>query len=248
MKRIPGFYMPDLKKTITGFLITSIIIFPACDKESLKDFFMLGSVKKVQSETLEELEKKAHDLADNSSKETGSGEKLGIVYQKIGDKYLQRKTWTSAIEAYEKAIGYGRDSSVVHYTIAVAYANRGRELQKTQDIDRAEFHYKRAVEISPDNYRARYGLGILYAYTKDDKTKGLKVFRDLIALNRNYFDARFAIGRIYYELGEKRKSLSTYEDLYSDLKQQKKSPQMDEYIKNCKLNIERLMVELAGSR
>lgn len=246
MKKISVFHIFSIKKTVIGLvIIVSVSIF-ACER--VKDFFTLGSVKAVKSESLEELEKRAMEYETNTNKETGAGDKLAIIYQKIGDKYLERKTWTSAINAYEKAIGYGRDSSIVHYSIAVAYANRGKELQDKSDINKAEYQYKRAIEISPDNYDARYGLGILYAYLKNDKAKGLKIFKVLIALNDKYYSARFAVGRIYYELGEKKISLSIYEDLYSDLQKQKKSPQMEEYLKNCKINIERLMTELAGSK
>lgn len=246
MRKLPVISVSISKMIIISLMMIFMPVLSACSIDDLKNFFTIGAVKSVKSDNLEELEKKVKEYESNAGKKEVSGDKLAILYQDIGDKYLERKTWTSAIKAYEKAIGYGRDSSVIHYSIAVAYANRGSELQKDADFDKAEFHYKRAIEISPDYYHARYGLGILYAYARNDKARGLEIMKDLAARDRNYFNARFALGRIYYELGEKRKSLSVYEDLNSDLQKQKKSPQIEEYQRNCKLNIERLMSELAG--
>jgi tetratricopeptide (TPR) repeat protein len=244
------FFKKGLKKykaMVYSFIFLLFFLW-ACDSDSCRDIFTLGPVKAVKSESVEELEERAKKYESQMNKKIESADSLGIVYQKLGDKYLERMTWTSAIESYEKAIGYGRSSPIVHYSLAVAYANRGRDNLSKGDINKAEYHYKKAIELSPDFYDAIYGLGILYAYAKDDKEKGLEIISNLVARNREYYIARFALARMYYESGDPSKALSVYEDLYSDLQKQKKSPQIEEYLEKCKANIERLMIELSGKR
>ncbi len=65
---------------------------------------------------------------------------------------------------------------------------------------------------------------------------------------RAYHKAGFALARFHYELGNPRKSLSIYEDLYDDLNKPAGSPQITEYKNSCKENIERLMREIARKK
>lgn len=241
-------YRGIVRKFSVLIILISVLISTACKEGSWQDLFTFKSIRSAKGDDIEELEDRVKKYEKVLDKRIESSHELGMIYQKLGVKYLDRKAWSSAIDSFEKAIGYGRDNPIVHNSLAVAYANRGKEIVNNEDIKKAEYHYKRTLEIRPDYHDARYGLGILLFYIKGDRGEGLKVMEGLVSRDKKYYLARFALGRFYYELEKLERSLSVYEALYSDLQGLKGSSQIEEYKKGCKINIERLMRELARKR
>jgi len=222
-----------------------IITLQGCDNNSWTDIFIPKAVKTVRGYNEDQLKEKADQYEKLLDKRIKTSDKLGPIYQKLGDKYLKTKTWNSAIESYEKAIGYGRDSTIIHYSLGVAYANKGKVIAQRDDIDKAEYHYRRALEMSPDFDKASYGLSILLFYLKEEKEKGFMEMEKLVLKKKNNYKARFALGRFNYELNNPQKALSIYEGIYSDLNSLTASQVNKNYKKKCKKNIERLILELS---
>ncbi len=213
-----------------------------------RDLFIPESVKTVRSDQVRTLRKEAENAEEKFKKEIETAERAGVAYEKLGAKYLELRDWTPAIEALEKAVAYGRSGSLVHHSLAVAYANRGKALMKSGDISKAESHYQLAIEKNPNNYDSRYGLAILKFYLKNEKETAMDLVRGIISEKSTYFPARFALARFYYERNNPERALSEYEALYSDLQSQKDSPLVKEYREDCKKNISRLMMELSRKR
>ncbi len=237
-----------VKKLTLVFLLISIFPLSRCGDFSCKDLFTLKPVRMVRGDDIERLKRKAEEYDKGVEEKIESAEKAGAVYQRLGEKYLERQMWDLSIESLEKAVGYGRNTPVVHYSIAVAYANKAQELHSRSFASKAEHHYKRALEIQPDYQQASYGLGILYFYIMGDKKKGLEEMKRVVQKDRNYYRARFALARFYYELNNPKRSLSLYEDLYADLQGLPDSSEVNAYRESCKQNIERLMLELSREK
>ena len=237
-----------MKALMITVISISLCISGCGDDSWISDLFTLKSVKTVRDENIEQLKKKASKYEKQLNEKLRSADSLSIVHQKLGEKYLDGKAWTSAIESFKKSIGYGRDTSFVHYSLAIAYANRGKGLASKADTEKAEHHYKRALEISPNNYDASYGLGILLFYSKQEREEGVRIMESLAQRKKVFYRARFALGRFYYELKKINKSLSIYENIHSDLERQTDSSEVKKYKKECRKNIERLMLELSGRR
>ena len=237
-----------MKRICTLFTVIFVSTFLGCKDFSCQDIFTLGSVRRVRDDNIERLKKKAEEYDKVAWEKIESAEKAGDLYQKLGEKYLQRKLWDLSITSLEKALGYGRETPIVHYSLAVAYANRGKEMKDNANIDKAEHHYRRALEINPDYDQAAHGLGIILFYVKHDRDGGLKVMKRVVRRNRNYYNARFTLARFYYELKKPEKSLAIYEELHSDLRGLPDSSAVKTFRENCERNIERLMMELSTKR
>lgn len=233
---------------ILVFFILILVPLLGCSDFNCGDIFTLKSVKVVRDDDIDRLKKKAEKYEKGVADRIQSAEKAGNVYQMLGEKYLERKLWDLSIESFGKAIGYGRNTPGIHYSIAVAYANRAKELNNHSDVSKAEYHYRRALEIQPDYLEARYGLGVFLFYIKKDKENGLKVMETVVRRNRNYYRARFALGRFHYEMNHPERALAIYEDLHTDLQGLPDSSDVRELQKSCKENIERLMTELSRKR
>jgi len=237
-----------LRKKMIILVFLMVIISPACESGVWQEFFNTGPEKAVESGDISELEKEALEYEGQMEKNISASSKLGVIYKKLGDKYLFRKAWDSAITSFEKAIGYGNNSPIVFYSLGVAYANKASDIPDRKSVEKSEFYYRKSIKGRPDFFDASYGLGILLFYKKGDREDGLKVMQNLVFRNSNYFQARFALARFQYELGNPEKSLSLYESLYADLNKLGDSSRNEEYRSNCRENIERLMRELASKR
>ena len=154
-----------VKKLI--FLIIMLFPLSGCSDFSCGDIFTPKSVRIVRGDDIERLKRKAEEYDKGVADRIQTAEKAGNVYQMLGEKYLERKLWDLSIESFQKAIGYGRNTPGIHYSIAIAYASRARELNNQSDVSKAEYHYRRALEIQPDYLEARYGLGVFLFYITD---------------------------------------------------------------------------------
>ena len=231
------------KKSI--ILITVLFVFSGCKDSSIEDIFAYKSVKNVKKDEIVRLKQEAGKYEKKVAERMANTEQLGAIYQELGEKYNDRRSWDPAIDALKKAIGYGRDSARVHYQLALAYANRGVELDSSSDLDKAEHHYKKALSMQSLYPEARYSYSIFLYYQRDKKEKAIRMLEELVIAEPSYYEARFALGRFYYEDRNPQKALSIYEQLYADLEKQPESARVKEYRKNCRQNIERIMREIS---
>ncbi len=229
-------------------LISVVFVLSGCKDTSFKDVFTLKSVKNVKKDEIVRLKQEAGKYEKKVAERMSNAEQLGAIYQELGEKYNDRRSWDPAIDALKKAVGYGRDSAKVHFQLALAYANRGVELDSGADLDKAEHHYKKALSMQSLYPEARYSYSIFLYYQRDKKKKAIKMLEELVVAKPSYHQARFGLGRFYYEDGNAQKALSVYEQLYADLEKLPESSSVKEYRKSCRQNIERIMREISERR
>lgn len=174
--------------------------------------------------------------------------KLGEVYQDLGEEYVKRENWEQAINALEKSIGYGHSSMRTHYLLGAAYSNYANKTDSLDKYKKSEFHYKESLKHKPTYFQARYGLALVQYYGLKKKKLAVKHIEKVVLENPKFYSARFAQARIYYEEKNLPKSLSTYENLLVDLKKNKKSKKNEKEKKQVTENINRIMLELSGTR
>lgn len=71
----------------------------------------------------------------------------------LGVNYMQRGEFETALEKLEKALRQDPNSAPAHHTIAILYANLAENTK-------AEYHYERALEISPKYSEAHNNYGV----------------------------------------------------------------------------------------
>ncbi|MCL2025757.1 MAG: tetratricopeptide repeat protein [Leptospirales bacterium] len=241
-----------MKKISFALLVMSVFTFFGCGDfslpEAVKDFFIPGAVKKVRLPDIERMQREADESAKRYRKQLESAERVRINYEQLGRRYADQGSWTPAIECFTTAIGYGSAGADIHYMLGASYANRARETNNKEDMNMAESHYSKAISKNPELVSAQYGLGLLVFFLKKDHARGIEIMRELSFRRPDFFEARFALGRFYYENGEIARALSTYESLYSALQDRKDSSITREMRDNCKANITRIMSELQIQR
>lgn len=237
-----------MKKII--ILLLFVLSISSCGDDPISKIFKLKAVKNVQvnatDEEIDELKEKAAEYEGLLAEKIETSDKLASVYESLGLQYIYRRNWTLAIDAFEKAIGYGNDKDTVFQKLGAAYANRGKLTSEKKDLLKAENYYKKALELNTGNPDARYGLGLLYYYALGKKDSGFKLIKKITIDIPSYYPARFALGRMFYEDGLNSQSLAVYQSLLNDLNNQKENSLVKEYKKNASQNIDRLIAEGAG--
>jgi tetratricopeptide (TPR) repeat protein len=236
--------------TIPGIFIMILFTTTRCTSDEFLSFFELKSVKSVtgnrDSVDIDELLKDVKKYEKEINRKIEAGDKIGDVYEALGAQFLFRQNFELAIESYLTAISYGNSSDEIHNQLAAAYANRGRLTNTASDFDEAVHHYKIAIEINSDYAYAHFGLGMANFYGRDEKEKGVASVRQAVELDMALYEARFALGRMLYELDQKSESLRTYQSIIDDLKSDT-SDQSKSFQRDALENINRLTIELSGN-
>ena len=95
-----------MRRRVQIFFLILIFMYSGCEVSSWKDIFTLKSVKKTvtarDSEDIEDLKGEAAEYEKVVYKKVEAADRLGIIYEKLGKKYLASKVWDLAIESFEK--------------------------------------------------------------------------------------------------------------------------------------------------
>lgn len=208
--------------------------------------FVPGSVMKAASGTVSALEEGAQADEENFRAQMEAAEKTSAGYEKLGRKYAEQHSWTPAVEALEKALEYGSGSPDLHYILGAVYANRAMEEENSADVKKAELHYRKTLEKNPGHRYAAYGLGLMTFYLKKDRAAGIDLMKKTVKADENFYEAKFALARFYYENSEPAAALEMYEDLALRLEKTGNVSGIKEMKENCRNNISRIRSEITG--
>jgi len=205
--------------------------------------------KGARDKYFQEVKDKILKLEKEEIKDPVTIKRLAEQYNLIGIFYLEKHLWDMSIDAFTNSIKYGNASADAYYSLGLGYGNRGADKNSQDDFNKAEFYYRKALEINGSLLDAKYALSILLFYHREKgKEEAQTLINEIIIKNPAYYPARFANGKINYELGNKEKALTIYQDLASDLEKLPPSGISNEYKIQCSSNITRIMSELSMSR
>ncbi len=211
-------------------------------------FFSLIKIRSIQAnkgkDEISELKKKAAEYEEQVKKKVAVADKLGKVYERLGKKYLEHKNWKPAVKSLENALEHGYNNPVVNYSLGVAYANLGKSTENMEYYEKSVLFYKKAIAGKKKYIEARYGLGLVQYYGKKDQQAGQKEVEKVVFEFPQFFPARFALGRIFFEKKQYAKSLEIYQSLYSDFENKADSKKFKKEKENLRDNIKTVMAAL----
>ncbi len=234
---------------IISFLVIAASLLFSCGDFSCRDRFFYSSLREVK--TRDTVIAELHAKIEKELKKSEDRQRKSQIldwYEQLGERYLQAREWNRSIEYLEKAITSGRNAPNVHYLLGLAYANRGKDLGKSEDFSSAELHYRRSLEFGMVNNNSAYALAILLFYQGDRKSEAVRLMEEYVRANKKSYQGRFGLARMYYEMGDLNRTLAVYEDLCPDLDRLSDSPMTREYQKTCHENRQRVSEELSGSK
>jgi tetratricopeptide (TPR) repeat protein len=139
---------------------------------------------------------------------------LEDVDRVLGRQYLIAGSYNLAREALEEAEYLKPNSAFIKKDLGECYyflgASSINDDEQRRLFEQSRQYYLRALDIMPDLTEARYGLSLLLYFGFDDVDEAIVQMKRVLEQDEQNVDARFALGRYYYEIGEYSKALGEY--------------------------------------
>lgn len=108
--------------------------------------------------------------------------------------FHQAAHWKNSITLFENAIKVTENNWLAHNNLGIALFSEGK-------LDKAIYHYKKALNIRPDTVCAIKNLGVAM-FDKGNLKVAFQYFNKAIVINPEDFDAYYRIGRIMERQGK----------------------------------------------
>lgn len=207
---------------LTELLVSVLILFTAtaCKDSAfvrrLQDMEM--GVKNPSS--IEELQSAIQKYQGRVNDILTMEQRVGVWYKILGRRYMDKKMYKKALEAFRNALEYFPENQHVFYQIGVCsaimakstldYPNMSLSERQTY-FDLSVSAYKRAVELDPSYTRAVYALSVLYVFELNRPEDAITIMEPLAAREKKPLDSLFILGRAYYMTGQYEKAIAAYD-------------------------------------
>ena len=147
-------------------------------------------------------------------------QRTGIWYKILGRRYMDKKMYKKAIEAFQSSLDYFPENQHVFYQIGVCAAIIAKSsldypgmglAEKQAYFDLSVSAYKRAVELDPSYTRAVYALSVLYVFELNQPAEAITIMEPVAAREKKPLDSLFILGRAYYMPGQYEKAIAAYD-------------------------------------
>lgn len=114
------------------------------------------------------------------------------LHIKLGNLYYTQERYQEAQNEYVKAVQLN-PTAKSHYSLGQAYLETGR-------YGDAHTQFSKVHRIDPESPNGRYGIGL--AYSKQERYEdAIRMFKDAIGRNKDFYDAYAEMGYAYSDLG-----------------------------------------------
>jgi len=248
------------------FIIFAVLIgLNACSEDAFKEAFTPAAYKiqKTPSHVrnqkmIERIEANIVKYRKQMARGKDKSFQLSKAYISLGEKYIDVGDFPSAIKNLELAEEFGYQAPHLYYLLGATNANLARIKESSgnsNDIQNAKVHYQKAeyfyrktVELKSNYYDAWYGLAVLLFYATNtdlSRAEAIIILQKLAQQNPRYYRGRFALAMFYYQTENSAASLAEYEKLLKDLSELKSNPMIAEYKERCRENIAVLLTEIS---
>ena len=122
-----------------------------------------------------------------------AGLAIAVISVLIMQSFLQTARWKNNITLFENAANVTENNWLAHNNLGAALFGKG-------ELDRAIFHYQKALHIKPDTVEAIKNLGIALS-DKGNFEEAAQYFSNALVINPEDFDAHHKLGGILAKQG-----------------------------------------------
>ncbi len=120
-----------------------------------------------------------------------------------GHEYLREKKLDNALDAFTKAAKISPKTPAAHYWVGMTYFYK-------KENERAIAKFKKVLELDPKNYRSLGMIGKILSFNKTKLDEALKYLNQAIAINIEFADAHFDMGRVYLVKGDTKRAMAEF--------------------------------------
>lgn len=126
---------------------------------------------------------------------------------KKGHEFLKKQQLNEALKEFEKAAKISPDTPIAHYWVGMAYFFK-------REPERAIAKFKKVIEIEPKNYHAIAMIGKILSFDKAKLDVAINQLHNALAINPDYAEAHFDLGRIYALKGDMNHAMAEFSFIF----------------------------------
>ncbi len=120
-----------------------------------------------------------------------------------GQKLLKSKNLDQALKEFQSAAKLSPKSPVTHYWVGMAYFYK-------KQPEKAIANFKKVLKLDAKNYHTLAMIGKILSFQKDKLDEAANYLKKSLALNMDYADAHFDLGRIHAMKGDMGRALAEF--------------------------------------
>lgn len=120
----------------------------------------------------------------------------------LGDVEYSQSKYSEAMERYSAALTAGKDTAEIRYRLGLCAKNLG-------ELETAEKHLLKAIELRPTYLDAHIELGRLYG-ERNQLTEALQYFAKAVEIDPTFADAYFAAAQMLATAGRFKDAIDVY--------------------------------------
>jgi superkiller protein 3 len=152
--------------------------------------------------TIEERKDNASAIAETVTKESPFAKGAEEHFKK-GHEYLKSQNLDDALKEFEEAARLSPDTAIAHYWVGMTYFYK-------RDREKALAKFKKVLDLEPKNYHALGMIGKTLSFDRAKLDDAIKYLNQALAINPDYAEAHFDLGRIYALKGDMNRALAEF--------------------------------------
>lgn len=138
----------------------------------------------------------------------------------LGTRLMNKGSFEKAIEHFKIAASVKNNDRILYHNIGICYVNLYKINKNPAFLNEARNYYEISLNISPDTAGLLYDYAQLLIFGFEDYEKAIEVLNHyLYNLNVKDKDGYFLLGRSYYAVGDSKKALNVFTEIYQFEKQ-----------------------------
>ncbi len=126
-----------------------------------------------------------------------------VVYTLLGDAFRENGSWDRAIEQYQNALSRDLSFSAAYYGLGVSYMSK-------RDIIRADYYFKKALSLDPNNILALSDMADLSLIQHQRPEDALLYAQRAIAKSPPFYQPYLAMGNVLLVIGREKDAEGFY--------------------------------------
>ena len=190
----------------------------------------------TQKSDIGEWQKEAAEYEDQLLKEIDLQTRAALVNRRIGSAFAELQSYELCIRHLEKAVLLGDNDAQTFYRLGLCYGNLARRQNWDVKLTRAaEENFIKSIHLEKNLKKGQYELALLYFHgyaglnpyrilgetltveQRSFQLKAIELLEELLPLNQNDINIRFALAGMYSETKKKNESVSLYSEILKAL-------------------------------
>ena len=124
-----------------------------------------------------------------------------------GHEFLRDQKLDEALKEFEEAAKISPDTPIAHYWVGMAHFFK-------RDPEIAIAKFKKVLNLEPKNYHALSMIGKILSFDKAKLDEAINQLEKALAINPDYAEAHFDLGRIYALRGDMNRAMAEFSFIF----------------------------------